>query len=101
MKENPYCETEEDWQGFAVALLPGLAFLECHAIQREERESASVRHQGDIFRAQNQEEQQREVEERAKEEKASERRLKAAFVASLRGVGRVDFFFKMPLGILY
>ncbi len=23
IKENPYCEAEEDWQGFIMALLPG------------------------------------------------------------------------------
>ena len=77
IKENPYCEAEEDWRGFIMALLPStlqrfgmglgqskalasslyitdLVFLECHAIKAEEREEASVRHQGDIFRAQNQ-----------------------------------------------
>ncbi len=53
LKENPYCESDEDWRGFVVALLPSLVFLEYHTIKKEEREEATARHQGDIFRAQN------------------------------------------------
>ncbi len=85
IKENPYCEAEKDWRGFAIALLPNLLYLECHSVTEEDRDLAERKHQGDVFRARNAEEQAREVQEKREEEKASKRRHKAAFVASLRG----------------
>ena len=53
--------------GFCVALLPELVYLECHAVAKEHREAATIRHQGDIFRAQN-------LEEREKSEKEQKSR---------------------------
>ena len=84
IKENPFCDGE-DWETFCMALLPNLAYLETMFVTHEKREAAMSKHQGDIFRAHNQEEEEREIRERKKEMMESERKNKAAFVASLRG----------------
>ena len=62
IKENPFCK-DFDWQGFVIALLPKLVYLECHFIHSERREISAAAHQGDIFRAQNQEEALKEAQE--------------------------------------
>ena len=79
------CQDEEDWDGYCIALLPGLAFMECHAVTKERREKAVASHQGDVFRARNHEDQERQVKEKHQEKMANERRHRAAFVASLKG----------------
>lgn len=43
IKENPLCESEQDWQGFVMAMLPDLAFLECHAVPPAQRAAAITR----------------------------------------------------------
>ena len=66
LRGNPLCKSDpddsdgeedgdNDWRGFVMALLPKLIYLECHNITAEEREAASTRHQGEIFKARNRE----------------------------------------------
>jgi hypothetical protein len=50
MKENPFCTSCGDWEGFILAMLPDLAYLECHRADQAKREQAASRYQGDIFR---------------------------------------------------
>ena len=84
IKENPFCEESDDWEGFVMAMLQvrinklkvacdnpdylsacmvwhlqDLAYLECHRVDPARREEAAVRYQGDIFRIRNDEDQVR------------------------------------------
>ena len=47
-----------------MAILPKLIYLECHSIRAEEREVASARHQGEIFKARNREDKAMTEKER-------------------------------------
>ncbi len=44
IKGNPLCD-DPDWVSFVKALLPNLVYLECKAINIEERERAIIKHQ--------------------------------------------------------
>ena len=79
---NPMCQTD-GWEDYIKALLPNLVCLESHMIN--DREQATVRYQGDVFRAEGKEEQERIKEEAKKQEVENELRHKAAFVESVRG----------------
>ena len=84
IKENPMCD-DKDWEKYCIALLPNLTNVECHYVQSAEREEAVNKFQGDIFRAQNQEEQEKEAYDKERAKLEIEKRHRSAFVASLRG----------------
>jgi hypothetical protein len=84
IKGNPVCD-ETDFEGFVLAMLPDLCYLECHFVSSERHEAAVQRHQGDLFRVRNAEARQREEHELRQQELAHQRRHRAAFVADLRG----------------
>ena len=79
---NPMCQSE-GWEDYIKALLPNLVCLESHMIN--DREQATVRYQGDVFRAEGKEEQERIKDEAKKLEAENELRHKAAFVESVKG----------------
>ena len=79
---NPLCATE-GWEDYIKALLPNLNCLESHMVK--DREIATARYQGDVFRAEGKEEQDRIREKAKRQEAESELRHKAAFVESVRG----------------
>ena len=79
---NPMCQSE-GWEDYIKALLPNLVCLESHMIN--DREQAVTKYQGDVFKAEGKEEQERIKEEAKKQEAENELRHKAAFVESVRG----------------
>lgn len=79
---NPMCQSE-GWEDYIKALLPNLVCLESHMIN--DREQATTRYQGDVFKAEGKEEQERIKDEAKKLEAENELRHKAAFVESVRG----------------
>lgn len=84
VKDNPFCE-EPHWQDFIIAMLPNLAYLECHAISKAKREAASLQHQGEVFKVKNQEDIALTESRKAADIVSAEQRHKASFVTALRG----------------
>ena len=79
---NPLCKSE-GWEDYVKALLPNLICLESHNIKN--RDLATARYQGDVFKAEGKEEQERIKDEAKRQEAESQLRHKAAFVESVRG----------------
>ena len=64
-------------------MIPNLVNLESHVIR--DRETATLRYQGDVFRAEGKEDQERIDREERQKIADSEREHKAAFVESVLG----------------